>query len=41
MPSPKIQFMMDYVTSVNIDCIMKDQGLTAEEAMPMNKPVSF
>jgi len=33
MPSAKIQFMMDYVTSVNIDCIMKDQGLTAEEAM--------
>ena len=33
MPSLKIQFMMDYVTSVNIDCIMKDQGLAADEAM--------
>jgi hypothetical protein len=29
----KIQYMIDYVTSVNIDCIMKDQELTAEEAM--------
>jgi hypothetical protein len=33
MPSAKIQFMMDYVASVNINCIMKDQGLSADEAM--------
>jgi len=33
VPNVKIQYMIDYVTSVNIDCIMKDQGLTAEEAM--------
>jgi len=33
MPNAKIQYMIDYVTAVNIDCIMKDQGLTAEEAM--------
>jgi hypothetical protein len=33
VPNAKIQYMIDYVTSVNIDCIMKDQGLTAEEAM--------
>ena len=33
MPNAKIQFMMDYVTSVNIECIMKDQRLTVGEAM--------
>jgi hypothetical protein len=33
MPNPKIQFMMDYVASVNVSCIMKDQGLAADEAM--------
>jgi hypothetical protein len=33
MPSAKIQFMMDYVASVNVHCIMKDQGLSADEAM--------
>jgi hypothetical protein len=33
MPSAKIQFMMDYVASVNVNCIMKDQGLSADEAM--------
>jgi hypothetical protein len=33
MPSAKIQFMMDYVSSVNVNCIMKDQGLSADEAM--------
>ena len=33
MPNAKIQYMIDYVTSVNIDCIMKDQGLSADEAM--------
>lgn len=33
MPNSKIQFMMDYVTSVNVDCIMKEQGLSADKAM--------
>jgi len=33
VPNAKIQYMIDYVTSVNIDCIMKDQGLSADEAM--------
>ena len=33
MPNAKIQYMIDYVISVNVDCIMKDQGLSADEAM--------
>ena len=33
MDNPKIRFMMDYVTSVVIDCIMKDSGLSADKAM--------
>ena len=33
MVNPKIRFMMDYVTSVVIECIMKDTGLSADKAM--------
>lgn len=33
MPNPKVQFMIDYVTAVNVHCIMKDQGLAIDKAM--------
>ena len=33
MLNPKISFMMDYVTSVVVSCIVKDDALPVEEAM--------
>ena len=33
MDSPKIRFMMDYVTAVVVTCIMKETGFPADEAM--------
>ena len=33
MVNPKIKYMMDYVTAVVVTCIMKDSGLSAEQAM--------
>ena len=33
MVNQKIRFMMDYVTSVVVCCIMKDTGLSVNEAM--------
>ena len=33
MDNPKIRFMMDYVTSVVIDCIIKNTGFSVENAM--------
>jgi hypothetical protein len=33
MVNPKINFMMDYVSSVVVSCIMKDAALAVEDAM--------
>ena len=33
MVNQKIRFMMDYVTSVVVSCIIKDTGLSVSEAM--------
>jgi len=33
MVNPKIRFMMDYVTTVVVSCIIKDENLSVDEAM--------
>jgi hypothetical protein len=33
MVDPKIRFLMDYVTSTVVSCIVKDTGLPVDEAM--------